>query len=166
MTMYQKNVCVYFFKYMSKRAIFKKKFSYFLFILLIFLFLLIFILNFSKHGCNERKEEETCCVLRIMHVFVYAHEAYCGHLNIDFLRRMTELAILSLIYESMRYRERNIWSQEGMYGFVNCLFLGLQMEKKFKKQTRVKYFTFIFLCKRLGPCLKKDGTCFKVIMLV
>jgi hypothetical protein len=35
-----------------------------------------------------------------------------------------KLAILSLIYENMGYRERSIWNQELMIGFVDRLLLG------------------------------------------
>jgi hypothetical protein len=36
-----------------------------------FLFLFVLTLDPSKHGCNERKEEEPCFAFRIIHVFVY-----------------------------------------------------------------------------------------------
>jgi hypothetical protein len=45
------------------------------------------------------------------------------------------VAILSLVYESMGHRERSIWSQELMSGFVERLLLGLWTEKELKKQT-------------------------------
>ena len=35
-----------------------------------------------------------------------------------------KVAILSLVYENMGYRERSIWSQERMIGFVDCSLLG------------------------------------------
>ena len=34
------------------------------------------------------------------------------------------LAILNLVYENIGYRERSIWSQERMIGFVDRLLLG------------------------------------------
>ena len=46
-----------------------------------------------------------------------------------------KVAILSLVYKSMRHRERSIWSQE-----------------------RVTYNTFKFLFERLSPYLKKEET--------
>jgi len=73
-----------------------------------------------------------------------------------------KFAILSLVYESMGYRERSIWSQERMYGFVERLLLGSWTEKEFRKRTRVSYITFRFLCERLGPYLKKEDTRFRV----
>ena len=44
-----------------------------------FLLSLLFNLSFSKHGCNEGEEEETYFALRIIHIFVHACEACCGH---------------------------------------------------------------------------------------
>jgi hypothetical protein len=35
-----------------------------------------------------------------------------------------KVIILSLVYESVGYRERSIWSQERMSGFVEQLLLG------------------------------------------
>ena len=84
-----------------------------------FLFLLEVALNFSKYNCNGGEEEEPCFALRIVHVFVYACEACCGHSSIAFTRRVEKLAILSLVYERMRHRKRSIWSQEQMSGLWN-----------------------------------------------
>ena len=47
------------------------------------LFLLDFILISNKHDCNEG-EDETYFSLRIIHDFVHACEACCGHLSIFF----------------------------------------------------------------------------------
>jgi hypothetical protein len=44
------------------------------------------------------------------------------------------------------------------YGFVERLLLGSWMEREFRKRTRVTYNTFIFLCERLKPYLKKEET--------
>ena len=77
-----------------------------------------------------------------------------------------KLAILSLVYESMGYRERSIWSQERMIGFVDRLLLGSWTDKEFRKRTRVKYITFRFLCERLGPYFKKEDTRFRVTVPV
>jgi hypothetical protein len=56
-----------------------------------FLFLFVLTLNPSKHGCNERKEEEPCFAFRIIHVFVYVCEACCGHSSIVFARRVGKI---------------------------------------------------------------------------
>src|SRR5665213_446391 len=77
-----------------------------------------------------------------------------------------KFVVLSLLYESMGHRERSIWSQERMYGFVDRLLLGSWTEKEFRKRTRVKYVTFRFLCERLGPYLKKEDTRFRVTVPV
>ena len=53
------------------------------------------------------------------------------------------------------HKERKIWSQERVLGFVERLLLGLWMKKEFRKQTRVTYTSSRFLCERLGPYLKK-----------
>ena len=53
-----------------------------------FLFLFVFTLNFSKHDCNRGEEEEPCFSFRIIHVFVHACEACCGHLSNTFARRV------------------------------------------------------------------------------
>ena len=63
---------------------------------LIFLFLLVFTLNFSKHGCNGGEEEEIYFALKIIHVFVHACEAYYGHSSIVFARRMGEVCNFEL----------------------------------------------------------------------
>ena len=74
-----------------------------------------------------------------------------------FLQRWWEnFVILILIYKSMGYNERITWIQEQMYKFVDHLLWSLWTEEiKFRKWTRVKYITFIFLGERLGPYLKK-----------
>jgi hypothetical protein len=59
-----------------------------------------------------------------------------------------KIAILSLVYENMGYRERNIWSQERMIGFVDRLLLGSWTENEFRKRNRVTHNTFKFLCER------------------
>ena len=53
-------------------------------------YFLVFTLNFNKHDCNGEEEEEPCFACRIIHVFVHAYEACCGHLSIAFARRMGE----------------------------------------------------------------------------
>jgi hypothetical protein len=68
------------------------------------------------------------------------------------------VAILSLVYESVGHRERNIWNLERMSGFVDRLLLGSWTKREFKKETQVTYITFRFLCERLGPYLKKEET--------
>ena len=128
---------------------------------------LVFTLNFSKHGCNGRKEVDTYFALRIIYVFAYACEACYAHSRIDFARRIEEVcnfAILSLVHDNMGHREKNIWSQEQMYGFVDRLLLDLWREKDFRKQTQVKHVVFGFLCERLGPYLKKEYTRFRNIV--
>ena len=69
-----------------------------------------------------------------------------------------KLAILSLVYENMGYRERSIWSQERMIGFVYRLLLGSWTENEFRKQTQVTHNTFRFLCERLGSYLRKKNS--------
>jgi hypothetical protein len=56
----------------------------------------------------------------------------------------------------MGYRERSIWDQEWMIGFVDRLLSGSWTENEFRKRTRVTHNTFRFLCERLGPYLKKN----------
>ena len=55
-----------------------------------FLVLLVFTLHFSKHGCNGGEEEEPCFAFRIIHVFIHAYEACCGHSSNAFARRVKE----------------------------------------------------------------------------
>ena len=38
------------------------------------------------------------------------------------------------------------------------------MERKFRKPTRIKYYTFRFLCEKLGPYLKIEETRFRLII--
>jgi hypothetical protein len=109
-----------------------------------------------KISANDGGEEEDICfAFRIVHVFVHTRKACSRHSSADFARRMEKLAILSLIYENMGYRERSIWSQERMIEFVDRLLLGSWTENEFRKRTRVTYNTFKFLCERLGSYLKK-----------
>lgn len=77
-----------------------------------FLFLLVFNLNFCKHGCNGR-EDEPCFAMRIVHVFVHA----CEHSYIAFARRMGKFCNLKLGYETMGLGERNKWVKKQMYVF-------------------------------------------------
>ena len=77
-----------------------------------------------------------------------------------------KVAILSLVYENMGYRERSVWSQERMIGFVDRLLLGSWTENEFRKRTRVTHNTFRFLCERLGPYLNKKNTRFRVTVPV
>ena len=56
-------------------------------------------------------------------MFIHDCETCCGHSSNVFARRVGEVAILSIIYESMGHKERNIWSQERMSRFVECLLL-------------------------------------------
>ena len=53
-----------------------------------------------------------------------------------------------------------------MSGFVDCLLLRFVDRKEFRKPTRVKYNTFIYLSKRLDLYLKREDTCFRVIVSV
>jgi hypothetical protein len=76
------------------------------------------------------------------------------------------VAILNLVYESVGHRERNIWNQERMSGFVDRLLLGSWTERKFRMRIQVTYTTFRFLCERLEPYLKKEETRFRVIVPV
>ena len=77
-----------------------------------------------------------------------------------------KFAILSVVYENIGRIERNIWSQKMMLIFVDWLLLGLWTEKEFRKQTRVTYTTFRFLCERLRPYLKKEDIYFRITMAV
>ena len=58
---------------------------------LVFLFMLVFALNFNKHACNEGEEKETYFALKIIYAFVHICEAYCRYSNIDFARNMKEV---------------------------------------------------------------------------
>ena len=90
--MHQKvNVLNFFYIYICpRRASFKKKSS-----LTIVLSCLVlsscFPLDFDKHVCNGGEEEETYIAFRIKHVFVHTCEACCGHLSIEFARRMEKV---------------------------------------------------------------------------
>jgi hypothetical protein len=46
-----------------------------------------------------------------------------------------KIVILSVVYENIGRKERNIWSQERMLGFVDRLLLGSWTEKEFRKRT-------------------------------
>ena len=59
-------------------------------VLTLLLFLLVFTLNFSKHGCNGKEKEEPCFDFRIIHMFVHACELCCEHSSSTFARRMGE----------------------------------------------------------------------------
>ena len=56
----------------------------------------VYILNFSKYGCNEEEEEETYFALRIIYVIVHACKVWCGHSSIVFARRIREFCNFEL----------------------------------------------------------------------
>ena len=100
-----KNECVNFLRYAQKRQCWKKRkgesnltilLSSFVFASLIFLFSLVYTLNFNKHGCKGSEEEETYFALRIIHVFVHACEACCGHSSLDFGRKTGKICNFEL----------------------------------------------------------------------
>ncbi len=70
----------------------------------------------------------------------------------------TNVAILSICFQSLGFRDRSIWSFERQCGFVDRFLLGSFTEKMFKERTRVSHATFRFLCEKLGPFLKKQHT--------
>lgn len=72
-----------------------------------------------------------------------------------------KFAFFSLLHESLGRRERSIWTQARMFGFVDRLLLGSWTEKDFRSRTRVNFSTFRFLCEKLGPYLKKEDTRFR-----
>jgi hypothetical protein len=59
-----------------------------------FLVLLVFTLHFSKHGCNGGEEEEFYFAFTIIHVFIHAREACCGHSNNVFAKRVEKCYII------------------------------------------------------------------------
>lgn len=61
-----------------------------------FSFLLVFTLNFSKHGCNGGEKEETYFSLIIIHVFGHACEACCGYSSINFAKGIGEVCNVEL----------------------------------------------------------------------
>ena len=109
-----------------------------------------------KISASNGGEEDICFVFRIVHV-LYMLVKHVVDIQMLILQGKWEnLAILSLIYENMGYRERSIWSQERMIGFVGRLLLGSWTENEFKKRTRVTHNIFRFLFEMLGPYLKKE----------
>src|ERR1700738_3456295 len=110
---------------------------------------------------EERRKK--LVVLLGMYIFLYMLvKNVVGIQTLILQGEWEKFAILSVVYESIGRKERNIWSQERMLGFVDRLLLGSWTEKEFRKRMRVTYTTFRFLCERLGPYLKKEDTRFRV----
>ena len=93
------------FKICPKKAVLEKRkgesnltilLSSFVFASLIFLFSVVYTLNFNKHGCEGSEEEETYFALRIIHVFVHACEAYCGHSSVESGRKTGKICNFEL----------------------------------------------------------------------
>ena len=86
-----------------------------------------------------------------LYMFLYMFVKHVVDIQTLFLQGEWEkFAILSLVYESMGHRERNIWSQEQISRFVDHLLLGSWTERKFRKGIRATFNTFKFLCERLA----------------
>ena len=103
-----------------------------------------------------------------LYIFLYMLcEACCEYSSIAFTRRVGESCNFELgLWEHGAYKERNIWSQKRMSGFVKRLLLTSWTEREFRKRTRVKYNTFKFLCLRLDPYLRKKETRFRITIPV
>ena len=114
----------------------------------------------------EERMRRFMLLLRL-YMFLYKFVKHVVDIQALFLQgEWKKFAILSLVYESIGYKERSICSQEQMYKFVDHLLLVSKMEKEFRKRTQIKYITFIFLCTRLDSYLEKDDIGFKVTMPV
>jgi hypothetical protein len=73
----------------------------------------------------------------------------------------TNVAIFSICLQSLGFRDHIVWSFERQSGFVDRYLLGSFTEKMFKERTHVSHANFMFLCKKLGPFLKKEQTHFR-----
>jgi hypothetical protein len=73
----------------------------------------------------------------------------------------TNVAIFSICFQNLGFRDRTIWSFERQFGFVDRYLLGSFTKKIFKERTRVSHANFKFLCEKLGPFLKKQQTSFR-----
>ena len=94
---------------------------------------------------EERKR--TFVLLLRLYMFLYMLVKHVVEIQALILQgKWEKLAILSLVYKNMGYRERCIWSQERMIGFVDRLLLNSWTENEFRKQTRVTINRFIILC--------------------
>ena len=79
-----------------------------------FFFLLVFTLNFNKHGWNGGEEEEpSSFAFRIIHVFVHACEVLWTFKQHFLQGEWKKVAILSLVYESMGYRKKKRMVKNG-----------------------------------------------------
>jgi hypothetical protein len=72
-----------------------------------------------------------------------------------------KVAILSLIYESMVLREKHMESKTNVQ-ICGAIVVGIMDGERVYKVNSSEYNTFRFLCKRLGPYLKKEETRFRV----
>ena len=73
----------------------------------------------------------------------------------------TNVAIFSICFQSLGFRDHIVWSFERQSGFEDWNLLGSFMEKMFKEMTCVFYATFRFLCEKLGQFFKKQQTHFR-----
>ena len=111
-----KNELAIFLKYVPK-IIWKKNqdltilLSSLVFTSLIFLFLLIFTLEFSRHGCIGGEEEDTYFALRIIHVFVQCVKHVVDIQTLILQGKWEKFMSLNLVYEGMGHREENIESK-------------------------------------------------------
>ena len=81
----------------------------------------------------EERRRNLVLLLRL-YMYLYMLVKHVVDIQAMFLQGEWEkVAILNLMYESMRHRERSIWSQERMSGFVERLLLGSWTGREFRK---------------------------------
>ena len=149
-----------FFYDMPKKSSFEeKKFKFDHYLGFMFCFR-AFSLNFSM------EKRRSLIMLLWLYMYLYMLVKHVVHIQALFLQGEWEIfKILSWVNKSMGHRDRNLWSQKRMYGFVDHLLLGFWTQNHFTKQPWVKYITFKFLCEKLGPYLKRYNIHFRITLL-
>ena len=82
-------------------------------------------------------EERTKTFVLLLGLFMFLYMLVKHVVDIQTLFLQDEwenFPFLSLIYERMGHKERNIWSQQRMSGFVESLLLELWTGREFRKQ--------------------------------
>ena len=96
------------------------------------------------------------------------HWLYIGvHMIVQHVLDMQALAlneewentlILSICFESMKMRDRDVWVVERNVGFTSRLLLDSFTEKMFKQRFCVCHNTLWFFCEKFGPYMQRKNT--------
>ena len=81
-------------------------------------------------------EERTRSLILLLELYMFLYMLVKHVVDIQALLLQGEwekFVILNLVHKGIWYREKNIWSQQWMYRFVDCLLLGSWTDEEFRK---------------------------------